>query len=120
MRSAPITKQVLSTGSSSAPLTVTDDIAPRQTVVVYKQNADGSTTNTGQVVQLTQTQILQLLNLPNAELQRADQSTDEGEIVHEIDGTAEISDVSSSQLTAAASDQQILDQTTAADDVTEV
>lgn len=34
----------------------------KQTVVVYKQNADGTTVNTGQVVQLTQSQILQLLN----------------------------------------------------------
>jgi len=34
---------------------------PKQTVVVYKQNADGTTVNTGQVVQLTQQQIMQLL-----------------------------------------------------------
>lgn len=34
---------------------------PKQAVLVYKQNADGSTSNTGQLVHLTQTQILQLL-----------------------------------------------------------
>lgn len=42
----------------------------KQTVVVYKQNADGSTVNTGQVVQLTQAQIIQLLNTGTASQQK--------------------------------------------------
>ncbi|XP_067931259.1 uncharacterized protein [Watersipora subatra] len=41
--------------------------ARKQTVVVYKQNADGTTVNTGQVVRLTQSQILQLINTSNGQ-----------------------------------------------------
>lgn len=86
---APVKQQVLTTSAADS-LPVTDDMTPRQTVVVYKQNADGSTTNTGQVVQLTQTQILQLLNMPNAELQRPEETEDEqvvGELVQEMEET---------------------------------
>lgn len=42
----------------------------KQTVVVYKQNADGTTVNTGQVVKLTQNQIIQLLNTNAATSQK--------------------------------------------------
>lgn len=36
------------------------DAEPKQNVLVYRQNPDGSTSSTGQMVQLTQSQILQL------------------------------------------------------------